>query len=173
MSSDARSVRDHLQSARFLDGVASGDVDKLAAIGCLEHVDADSVLFAEGTVHQQMYLVSSGLIRLEMCMPRRGCVCILTVGPGEIVGWSALLGDGRIPARATAVEGATLVALPAPALQQLCEADHDVGYAVMKQVSVSMSNRLLATRLQMLDLSDETRPIPPPVSHVPVQEQQP
>ncbi len=35
---------------------------------------------------------------------------------------------------------------------QLCQSNHDVGYPVMRELSKAISRRLVATRLQLLDL---------------------
>ncbi len=41
----------------------------------------------------------------------------------------------------------------------LCQRDHEVGYHVMRQTVCAMQRRLVATRLQLLDLFAETTPI--------------
>ena len=143
-------------------GLSPDDLAQVAAIAELTQVWPPAVLFQEGARHEFLYLVVQGLIGLEMCLPRRGCTRILTVGAGEFVGWSALLGEGRMTTRATVVEPATLVTLSGPRLKTLCESDHDIGYAVMQQVAIGLSYRLLATRLQMLDVFGETQPVTGP-----------
>lgn len=164
MSTDERTVLELLHETQFLQKLSAGDLDKVAAIASIEHVEPSTVLYQEGVTCQMLYLVSSGIVALDMCMPRQGCTRILTVGPGEIIGWSALLENATMTARATAMETCTLLGLPAAELRQLCDADHDIGYAIMKQVSVALWHRLLATRVQMLDVFGETQPVPAPDS---------
>ncbi|MEZ6061342.1 MAG: Crp/Fnr family transcriptional regulator [Planctomycetaceae bacterium] len=149
-------ISDLLRSVQFLDELSPGDLAKIAEIAAIENLAKSTVLFQEGTACESLYVVADGMIGLDMCMPRRGCMRMLTVGPGEIVGWSALLADARMTARAVVVEDVILIAFPARQLQELCDADHDIGYVVMKQVAMAMSRRLLATRLQQLDLFIET-----------------
>jgi CRP/FNR family transcriptional regulator, cyclic AMP receptor protein len=84
-------------------------------------------------------------------------VRILTVGPREIVGVSALLGSGRMTTQSTAVEATRVISLPARKLRELCDSDHDIGYAVMTRLSAALTARLLATRFQLLDVYGETR----------------
>lgn len=159
MSDDESSVIELLSGAQFLAELSAGDLDKVAEIASVESFQPSTVLFQEGTVCEHVHLVTSGLVGLDMCMPRRGCVRILTVSSGELVGWSALLADGMMTARATVIEPTTVVAFPAQQLRELCHVDHDVGYAVMKLVSVALARRLLATRLQVLDVFGETQPV--------------
>lgn len=152
-------VKATLAAAQFLHELSAEDLDKVAGIASAESYEAEAVLYQEGEISRTLHVVSSGRVALDMCMPRQGCTRILTVGPGELLGWSALLNDGTMTVRATAVEPTILVALPARELQQLCDDDHDVGYVILRQVAVALSRRLLATRLQMLDMFGETQPV--------------
>lgn len=157
MTSKRPSLEELLRQAPFLQRLSSGDLSKIAQIAAVEQFQPSDVLFQEGAACDRAYMVVEGLVALDMCMPRRGCVRILTVGPREIVGVSSLLGDGRMTTRATAVEATTLISLPARKLRELCDSDHDIGYAVMTQLSAALAARLLATRLQLLDVYGETR----------------
>jgi CRP-like cAMP-binding protein len=60
-------------------------------------------------------------------------------------------------ATATALEPVRTLAFDGRALKALCEECHEVGYYVMRQIVVVLSERLLATRLQLLDLFVEER----------------
>ena len=158
MAGSSIDVKASLSTAQFLHELSAEDLDKVAAIASTESFEAGAVLFQEGEICRRLHVISSGRVALDMCMPRQGCTRILTVGPGELLGWSALLNDGTMTVRATAVEPTSLIALPAQALQQLCDDDHDVGYVILRQVAIALSRRLLATRLQMLDMFGETQP---------------
>ena len=147
-----------MREAGFLDELSDNDLAKVADLAAVKQVDAGVILFREGAECDTLFLVVGGRVGLDMHVPRRGQVRILTVGPGEILAWSALLSDQRMTAMATIVESATLIAFPAGKLKALCEADRDVGYAVMQRMAVALARRLLATRLQLLDLFHETQP---------------
>lgn len=166
MGKHASGLRATLAAAQFLQDLSPGDLDKVVAISSLKDIAAGTVLYQEGEICDAMHIVSAGLVGLDMCMPRQGCTRILTVGPGELLGWSALLNHGSMTVRATAVENTELIVLPAQELRQLCTDDHDIGYAVMQQVALSLSRRLLATRLQTLDMFGETQPVTASVSPV-------
>ena len=159
MTADLKSLVAILSESQFLKEVSPGDIEKLARIVTIERFAPAAVLFQEGSECGQLFLVTEGLVGLEMCMPRRGCIRILTVGPQELLGWSAMLPGARMTARATVIEACTLIAFPSAELRELCDADHDVGYAVMSHISQALSQRLLATRLQLLDMFSETQPV--------------
>lgn len=158
MASAPPDLRAQLGAAQFFQRLSADDREKVIAIASSRRAARGEILFREGENCETLHIVSAGLVALDMCMPRRGCTRILTVGPGELLGWSALLGEGIMTARASAVEETELIALPARDLRQLCEEDHDIGYAIMQQTAVTLSRRLLAARLQTLDVYRETLP---------------
>ncbi len=162
MASPATLV-DSLRRVDLFGDLPDDHLRKLAALAALEEPQAGAVLFPEGARNDQFYLVLRGRVALDMTVPRRGPVRVLTVGPGEIPAWPALPGSGSMTTSAVITEDAQLVGLPAPALQALCQADHEIGYAVMTRLAQALSHRLVATRLQLLDLFSETQPVPPPL----------
>lgn len=126
----------------------------LAQEATLRSYDANAIIFRENAPFQDLLVVQSGAIALEINVPSRGRCRILTLGAGDLVGWSALLGRGTMTTSAVAVEATTVVCIPAANLLRMCEANHHLGYVVMKYLAQSLGNRLVATRLQLLDLLD-------------------
>jgi CRP-like cAMP-binding protein len=119
---------------------------------------AGTHVFREGSEHDLLYLVRSGVVALEINMPGRPPTRILTLGPGDLFGWSALLGTGPMVASAVVLEDLEAVAISGKALRQICDASPEVGYPLMRQLAVALSRRLVATRLQLLDLFHDTAP---------------
>lgn len=111
-----------------------------------------TVLFREGEPSDSFYVVHSGHVALDMTVPTRGPIRLLTVGPGEIVAWSALVSDGRMTTSATAVDEVRAVEFSGTALLRRCEMQPELGYRLMRRLAAALAKRLLATRLQMLDL---------------------
>lgn len=141
-----------LEESHFVAEFSADLVQRLAAEAIWKHCPAGTVLFREGKQCDAFYIVHRGHLVLEMCLPARGCTRILSLGPGEIVAWSALVGNGRMTATAIATEDTELIELSAVKVLQICEEDLRFGYVLMRRMAKSLANRLLATRLQMLDL---------------------
>lgn len=158
MSSPERSAKEWMQQVGLFKELSLEDLQKVAKLATIERHSAGTILFREGAISDRLFLIGEGNVALDMHVPRRGKIRILTIGPGELLGWSALLTDQRMTAMATVVEDATLIAIPGQQLQALCDADRDVGYAVMQRMAVALAHRLLATRLQLLDVFLETQP---------------
>jgi CRP-like cAMP-binding protein len=75
-----------------------------------------------------------------------------TLGPGEILGWSWLFPPYRWHFDARASEPTRAVALDGTCLRAKCEADHDLGYALVKRFLYQLHQRLERSRLQLLDV---------------------
>jgi CRP-like cAMP-binding protein len=123
----------------------------VASLARVEQVAAGTTLFRESEPADDLRFVVDGRVSLGMRFGGRGEVTVLSLGPGELVGWTALLGR-TWTATARASERSTLVRLPGAALAALCEREHDIGYALMKRLFAAMALRLHDTRLQLLDM---------------------
>jgi CRP-like cAMP-binding protein len=143
--------------AGLIDGLpAFVDLDAaeraaIADLARVEHVPAGTTLFRESDPADDLRFLVEGRVSLGMRFGGRGEVVILSLGPGELLGWSALLG-GSWTATARAVERSTLLRLPGAELSALCEREHDIGYGLMKRLFAAMARRLHDTRLQLLDM---------------------
>lgn len=147
--------RSAFEDLRQMPSLAEFDdvaLEQFASVGEEQLRPAGNLLFSEGDPHGQIYLVSSGTIRLEMLTAKCGRQTIMSIGRGDLLAWSALIGDGVMTATAIVGENAKLIAFDASALRQLLERDSKLGYQFMKFFAKALSRRLLATRLQLLDL---------------------
>ncbi len=153
---DRQEFQNLLADHSFTDDLAQSLLDSLAAIGRKCEIAAGSILFEEGTRHPDVYLICRGTVRLEMNVPGRGEISILTIGAGELLGFSPLFDDQVMTARAVAIDDVLAVCFNANELMQLCEQNPELGFRVMKKVTRAYAKRLVATRLQLLDLFAES-----------------
>ena len=122
--------------------------------GCAKNVrfEAGEYLFHEGAAADQFYLVRHGRVAFQLTAPGRGVVAFQTLGEGEVAGVSWLIPPYRWSFDAKALELVRAIALDAACLRGKCEADHDLGYELMKRFMPVLIQRLQATRLQILDV---------------------
>jgi CRP-like cAMP-binding protein len=59
---------------------------------------------------------------------------------------------------AVTLDNVEAVVVTGAKLLELCEQDHEFGYHLMRRMATALSRRLLATRLQLLDLFADTPP---------------
>ncbi len=141
-----------LSETRFADGLPNKHLQSICRAARLLRVPAGQRLFQEGSAEDEIFVISSGHVRLTMNVPGRGEVPFLTAGPGDLIGWSSVIGEGRMTATAVSTEDSTLIALSGSRLRELCHGDADLGFELMKRIAQVLSQRLLSTRLQLLDL---------------------
>jgi CRP-like cAMP-binding protein len=98
------------------------------------------------------YLLQEGKVALEVNGAERGQIVIETIGAGECLGWSWLFPPYMWHFSARAVENVVAIALDGVKIRAECEADHSLGYEMMKRVAGVLAHRLQATRLGLLDV---------------------
>jgi hypothetical protein len=69
-----------------------------------------------------------------------------------VLGWSWLGPPHRWLFEGRAVTLVRAIALDGACLREKCEANHDLGYELLKRVTHVIADRLAAARLQLLDL---------------------
>lgn len=148
----------HLDLLRGLTTAQQALLDGLAEP---RHFERDDVILVEGTSQHRIFILVTGRVRLEMNVPGRGRITILTLGPGDLLAFSALIGNSVMTATAVAEEPVEAISFDGGRLREACAADHELGYLLMRELSETLSRRLVATRLQLLDLflrPGDTRP---------------
>lgn len=136
----------------FLLGLGAGERRRLSELARPLVVEPGSVLLREGGETSELGIVRTGRVALRLAVPMRGLLTILTVEPGDIFGWSALIAPYRSTSTAIAVEPTTGVVFPARALREALADDEELAAALYPRVLRSVARRLEATRLQLLDV---------------------
>ncbi len=141
-----------LSASWFGAGLSPEAVARLAGIADLRDVEPGTELTREGQVTEAFSIVMSGRVALRTLVPERGMVTILTVEPGDVLGWSAIVPPHRATSTSVAIEPVTLLELPGEQLRSLLRSDHALAASVYPRVLQAVSRRLSATRFQFLDL---------------------
>jgi CRP-like cAMP-binding protein len=142
---------------RLFAGLGQPFIDLAAGCGKNTVFKADEYLFHADDPADWIYLVRHGRVALELATPGHGAVQFETLGEGDVVGMTWLLPPYRWGYDARASELTRALALDARCLRDKCEADHDLGYAILKRFLPELVQRLHATRLQMLDVYGRRR----------------
>jgi CRP-like cAMP-binding protein len=158
MGTSQPSIEKDLRDLTFAAEWPDGTIAEIANLTARTACPAGAVIFREGEQSESIHFVVSGLVALEMSVPARGTVRLLTLGNGELLGWSPLVGNPEMTATAVAIEPTNLLTIPSAALLALCDRNHEIGFAVMRRLARALSRRLTATRLQLLDLFSNSTP---------------
>lgn len=150
-----------LRNIDLLKGISEEELHQIASIA--EEVDfaEGTLIFRENSSAESLYLIVDGNVSLEICAPGVGCRRILTVGRGELLGWSPVLENARFTATARAMTGARTIRILGRDLLTLCESDPSLGYHFMQRAALALAKRLSATRLQLLNVFGTEMPAVP------------
>jgi CRP/FNR family cyclic AMP-dependent transcriptional regulator len=141
-----------LSASWFGAGLSPEAIARLAGIAQIRDVAPGTTIHREGQVSEVLGIVLAGRVALRMLVPERGMVTILTVEPGDIVGWSAVVPPHRSTSDGIAIEPVRLLELPGERLRALLRADHALAASVYPRILQAVARRLAATRFQLLDL---------------------
>lgn len=141
----------------FFKGLERSHISFLA--GCASNVrySPGEHLFREGEEADRFFVVRQGLVALETFMAGRGEVTVQTVGNQEVIGWSWLFEPYRWHYTARCLELTRAVSFDGVCLRMKCDEDHDLGYDLMGRFAAIITQRLQATRLQLLDVYSQTK----------------
>jgi len=141
-----------LQGIRFLHDIDPGHLEQIANISQPCEFDEHDVVFREGQPADDIYLVVSGKVSLQIGAGTAGCKLIVTVGPGEILGWSSLTDHPRFAATAIATERTRMIRIDGDRLQAICDSDPQFGYEFMRRTMLALAKRVTATWTQLEDV---------------------
>jgi CRP/FNR family transcriptional regulator, cyclic AMP receptor protein len=112
-----------LKSLAFMQGLGPDQPDRIAEIATPVQWGVGETIFREGDRDSLLYVVEEGRAAIEVTIPGRGRAILLTVSPGEVCGWSSLFHQRPKTAAARTTEPTRALALDAPKLRVLCDAD--------------------------------------------------
>ncbi len=141
-----------LSASWFGAGLPPDAIARLAGIAEVRDLAPGDTITTEGQIAETLGVVLSGRVALRMLVPERGMVTILTVEPGDIVGWSAIVPPYRGSSDAIAIEPVRILEFSGERLRLLLRADNALAASLYPRVLQAVSRRLSATRFQLLDL---------------------
>ena len=145
------SIEQLLAEQPYFKGLSAS---QLAAVtGCAKNVrfEAGEPLIREGEDANEFFVIRQGKVALE-ASALAGPITIQTLGDGDVVGWSWLVQPHTWRFGAIAMGLTRAISLDGECMRKKCEEDHDLGFELLKRFSFLISERLEATRLQLLDV---------------------
>ncbi|QSR85911.1 cyclic nucleotide-binding domain-containing protein [Candidatus Methylacidiphilum infernorum] len=136
----------------FLKGIKEEYIKKLSTIASHVSYKAQGYLFWEGQKADRFFLIQKGFIALECYFPDRGMRTLQTISAGHVVGWSWICPPFLWHFSARVIEPVDALVFDALQLRQMMEEDHSLGYELAMRIIPLILERLLATRLQFLDI---------------------
>ena len=140
-----------LQKHPFVGEFQPQHIEKLSALAKEVQFERDNVIFHEGDECHDFYLIVQGRVALEIEAPGH-TFRVQTLSDGDELGWSAILMGRGKHFQARALQPVNALAFDGVTLLDACRADPAFGFALMYRMLGVVSERLQATRLQVLDM---------------------
>lgn len=136
----------------FLHGLSPEVLGAIAARTSRRHYETGATIAREGDPAREFFLIEAGKVALELVPHDRPRLTILTLGPGEVVGWSWLVAPHRWRVDARAVKPTDVLVVDGSGLRSILDAHPTEGYRFLLRLVPVLALRLDATRLQVLDV---------------------
>ncbi len=133
----------------FLKGLSPRHLEQLTESALQMQFEAGERIFREGDLANRFYIILEGKVVLESESEEGAMIPIQTLGPGEDLGWSWLFLPYYLHFSARADGPTKVLFFYGTRLRQQCEADHDLGYELMKRVGQVVVQRLEAMRRKL------------------------
>lgn len=144
-----------LKKHAFFGPLTDSHLRALAMIAEEVSFEAGAVIIEADTPVNGLYLLTSGHVDLYAVSqdkhdPKlRKEFLVGEVNPGEPFGISALIEPYLAIAQVRADTACKAIKIEAPGLRALCEVDHDLGYALTRQMARAAMERLAYTQVQL------------------------
>lgn len=140
-----------LKGHPFVAAFTTEHVQRLAELATQVHFDTGQVIFHEGDDYSVFYLLGEGAVSLELQLPGH-LLRVQTLHGGDELDWSAVLPHAGKHFQARALTPVTALAFEGEQLLASFHADPAFGLAFMLRLMGVVSERLRATRVQLVDI---------------------
>jgi CRP/FNR family transcriptional regulator, cyclic AMP receptor protein len=141
---------------RFAAGMKPEYLKRLTDAAMFKQFEADEIVFREGEPANRFYLIRTGKIALESKSYGDSAPLVQIVGEDEVLGWSWLFPPYYWHFGARAVEPTDVIFFYGTRLRAQCEEEPAFGYELMKRMATIVIKRLQITRVQLLQLQQES-----------------
>jgi len=147
-----------LEAQPFLKGMTAQQLELLAKDSVPAEFRAGEWILNEGSNANRFYLIVEGQVEVESKALEGEAVAIQTLGPGDVLGWSWLFPPFYWQFGAWAATPTKAICFYGTHLRQVCEANHDLGYELMKRISEIVIQRLQAVRRKLVEQNNHRPP---------------
>ncbi len=150
------SVANILSQADIFDELTSTQLELVSSIADERHYQAGEVIFEENTTGDEMYVIASGEVEIQVDPSligdesASGKFTIATVRRGQVFGEMSLVDQGLRSASARCSKQDThLVVIPREKLMLLCDTYPQLGYKLMRNLAGEMAMKIRHTDLHL------------------------
>ena len=148
-----------LRRIPLFSGLGEDILKAFAMIGERRSIQKGTWLFREGDSADAFYILLEGQVdlRVRLSLQSATKVSVTRLGPGEILGWSALVDPYVYHLSAVAIENSLLARFDGPGICELLSHYPEIGYQLMGRVTQVIGDRLQNLRVQFVSLIEGGR----------------
>ena len=135
----------------FFEGLSVPHLQTLAESAMETLFKPGQWIFRQGDPANRFYLILEGKVSIESEVKERGMLPIRTLGPGDDLGWAWLFPPYYMHFSAWAIEPTRAIFFYGTRLREECEANHELGYQLMKRIVQVVVQNLNATQKRLLE----------------------
>ncbi len=150
---DIATLASAISATWFGSGLSEGSLERLAGMAREYETPARARLLREGDETNELSVLLEGRVALTEHVAGRGSVTLMTVEPGDIFGWSALINPFKATSTVVSLEPVKVIAFDAAALRDEVRSNCELAAGIYPRLLEALARRLGATRHQLLDLS--------------------
>ena len=140
-----------LAAQPFLRGISEDHLQLLAADSIPAEFQTGERIVNEDGPANRFYLILDGQVDIESPLLDAEPRHIQTLGAGDLLGWSWLFPPYCWHFDARAATPVKAICFYGKHVREVCDANHDLGYELMKRVSGILIQRLQATRRELAE----------------------
>ncbi len=148
-----QTTREALRAAEFFRDISDEDLQGLAKIARIVEFPIDSEVFHEFDAAKDVYVIASGEVTLVTLAPKHGWRQLMRVGPGDLMGWSSLVGRDYLSDTACTLAPTKAIAINGEKLLEFCRTHPQFGFEFMHRATKVLAERLSATRSQIREIT--------------------
>ena len=141
-----------VEATWFGSGLPAAALERLSTMAREHEAPARARLLHEGDETLELSVLLSGRVALTQHVAGRGSVTLMTVEPGDIFGWSAIIVPFKATSTVVSLEPVAVVSFDGKRLRQALRSDCQLAAGVYPKVLEALARRMGATRTQLLDL---------------------
>lgn len=143
--SDVDRLLDLIARQSLFTGLNAEQHKVIRSLAMKVHYNPDEMIFREGDPANRFFIILKGYVSLEVRCGE-GTIPIRTLGPGDDLGWAWLFPPYFMHFGARAIGQVCALFFYGTRLREVCEEDHELGYALMKRVAEILVQNLNTTR---------------------------
>ena len=116
----------------FFQGLSVHHLELLTASAMETQFKPGQWIFRQRDPANRFYLILEGKVSIESEVKERGMIPIRTLGPGDDLGWAWLFPPYYMHFSAWVIDPTRAICFYGTRLREQCEANHDLGYQLMK-----------------------------------------